>query len=535
MTAAPQTQEEWDQLREDSRQELPDALVSDEGLPAVLLPYQANLLATTAAHQFVICEKSRRIGMTWGVGADAVLSAASARSAGGMDVLYIGYNLDMAREFIDVCGMWAKAFVPAASGVDEFLFKDQDDDGADKNIQAFRIRFASGFEIVALTSKPRSLRGRQGYVIFDEAAFHDELGELIKAAMALLMWGGKVLVISTHDGVDNPFNELIQDVRSKRRKGVVLRVTFDQAIADGLYDRIALVTGKPQTREAKAQWVAGIREFYGEDAGEELDVTPKSGSGAYLSGVLIDACMKPEHAVARLTCPDGFQLRPKAEREAFVAQWLRDEVEPHMRRFPKDRRSGFGEDFGRTSDLTVIPLGYEAMDLRLIIPLIIELKNTPIAQQQQVLKFVVPKLPRFNGGKMDATGNGLGLAEWAQEEFGMGAIEAVMISQAWYLENMPPLKARFEDQTIELVADAMIKDDLRALRLVRGIPSLPDSRKDGRHGDAAVGLAMLEAAMRMEPMEYGYQSAGTGNAPALFGGGNDDDDDWKSAAQRGTW
>jgi hypothetical protein len=54
-------------------------------------------------------------------------------------------------------------------------------------------------------------------VIIDEAAFHEQLGELIKAAMALLMWGGQVHIISTHNGADNPFNELIQDIRAKKR------------------------------------------------------------------------------------------------------------------------------------------------------------------------------------------------------------------------------------------------------------------------------------------------------------------------------
>lgn len=71
-------------------------------------------------------------------------------------------------------------------------------DGRVAAIAAGRFTFASGFEIVALSSKPRGLRGRQGYVIIDEAAFHDDLPEVLKAAMALLMWGGKVLVISTH-------------------------------------------------------------------------------------------------------------------------------------------------------------------------------------------------------------------------------------------------------------------------------------------------------------------------------------------------
>src|SRR3546814_1424375 len=65
-----------------------------------------------------------------------------------------------------------------------------------------------------LSSRPRSLRGRQGYVIFDEFAFHDDPEELLKAGMAFIIWGGKVLVISTHNGDENPFNQLINDIRA---------------------------------------------------------------------------------------------------------------------------------------------------------------------------------------------------------------------------------------------------------------------------------------------------------------------------------
>lgn len=496
--------QDWAAIREESRQELPKILDSSGALPDVLLPYQQQLLATTAITQLVVCEKSRRIGMTWGVGADAVLSAGAARSAGGMDVLYIGYNLDMAREFIDVCGMWARAFIPAASSVEEFLFHEQDENGADKSINAFRISFASGFEIVALSSKPRSLRGRQGYVIFDEAAFHDELEELLKAAMALLMWGGKVLVISTHDGVDNPFNELVQEIRSGKREGEVIRVTFDQAIEAGLYERIAMVTGKEATPKARSEWIASIMGFYGDDADEELHCIAKASTGAYLSGAAIEACMSKEHGVARLSCPEGFQLRPLSERRAFVEEWLDEHVALHLRRLDPKLATAIGEDFGRTTDLTVLTVGQENKDMSVTIPLIIELRNMPIEQQKQVIKYVVEHCPRFVGGKFDATGNGLGLAEWAQEEFGHELIEAVLISQRWYLENMPRLKQHIEDRTMEFAQDTDVRDDIRSIKLVNGIPSIPNSRTKGRHGDAAVSFVMFLAALKndYQPMDY---------------------------------
>src|SRR4051812_30784173 len=128
-------------------------------------------MATVAENRVTLVEKSRRIGYTWAVAAHAVLISAAQKAAGGMDTLYVGYNLDMAREFIDTAASWARLFDSASKPANEFVF----DDGPDRQIQAFRISFSSGFDIVALASCPRSLRGRQGFVIVDEAAFHDDL------------------------------------------------------------------------------------------------------------------------------------------------------------------------------------------------------------------------------------------------------------------------------------------------------------------------------------------------------------------------
>ena len=171
--------------------------------PMALLPYQQRWCADTA--QVKVCEKSRRIGLTWGEAADTALLASRTN---GMDSWYIGYNKDMAIEFIRDCANWAKFYGLAAGEIEETVevFKDGDED---KAILAFVIRFASGWRITALSSRPSNLRGKAGRVILDEAAFHDDLAELLKAALALLMWGGEVHIISTHNGVDNPFNELV--------------------------------------------------------------------------------------------------------------------------------------------------------------------------------------------------------------------------------------------------------------------------------------------------------------------------------------
>ena len=494
----PITKEQWAQHRRDAVQALPDALAGKR-LPEVLLPKQQELLAATATHSLVVSDKSRRVGFTWAIGADAVLTAGAARSAGGMDVLYIGYNLDMAREFIDTCAMWAKAFMPACTEVGEFLFQDVAGDGEPRTIQAFRIGFASGYEIVALSSRPRSLRGRQGYVILDEFAFHDDAAGLLKAAMALLIWGGKVLVISTHNGVDNPFNELIEQIRSGKRPGAVVRCTFDEAILGGLYRRVCLTRGLTWTPEGEAAWREEIYESYGADADEELRCIPSQGEGVVLTRAQIEACMRPDRKVLRLECPQRFEMMSQPLREAFVGAWLEEHVAPEIAKLDPTLRHSVGQDFARSGDVSAIVPICVLPQLRRSVPFVIEMRNVPFDQQRQILWWIIGRLPRFSAAKLDATGNGAHLGELTAQKWGFSVVEPVKMTEPWYLENMPRMVAAIEDRAVELVMDPDHVDDLRQIKRIRGTPRVPEVTYKGadgkqRHGDYAVALCLALAA-----------------------------------------
>lgn len=489
-------------LEEQLRRDLPNTAGSD--VPTVLLPYQLEWIADKSS--FKVDEKSRRTGLTWAEAADNVLIAGSEASAGGQNVYYIGYNMDMAIEYIEACAMWARAFNQAASVIEEGeeLFQDGNED---KSIKTYTIRFASGFRIVALSSRPANLRGKQGIVVIDEAAFHQDLDELLKAAIALLMWGGKVRVISTHNGVDNPFNQLIEDIRAGTRAGTVHRITFDEACAQGLYKRVCLRTGKAWSPEAEREWKAKIRKTYGTGAAEELDVIPSEGSGTWLSGVLIEARMVTA-PVLRYACPPGFEKEPDAHRRGVIQEWLDFEVAPLLAKLDPKLQSVLGEDFGRSGDLTVITPAQIAQNLTREVPFMLELRNMPHRQQEQILYFVGDRLPNFLKGAFDARGNGNAVAEFMAQRYGFARIELVMLTETWYREQMPPLKAAFEDGTIELPRDKDVAADLRMIKLVRGVARVPDVRLNSgwgqRHGDAAISIALMHYASRnlAAPIEF---------------------------------
>jgi predicted phage terminase large subunit-like protein len=230
----------------------------------MLLPYQRRWVADQS--QLKICEKSRRIGISWADASDSALEAA--RSL-GCDTYYVGYNREMAVQYIEDVAYWAKAYQLACGDIEEDVIEEED-----KDILTYTIRFSSGHKVQALSSRPSNIRSKKGRLKIDEAAFHEDLPELLKAAIAFVMWGGSVAVWSTHDGVDNPFNELLEEVKRGETNYSHHKISLDDALADGLYKRICLVQNKQWTLEGEFAWRSQLYKDYGVAADEELGCEP---------------------------------------------------------------------------------------------------------------------------------------------------------------------------------------------------------------------------------------------------------------------
>lgn len=477
-------------------------------IPAALMEFQGRWVNDPA--DVAVWEKSRRIGASWSTAALAVLESAV---QGGQDTLYIGYSQDMTREFIDDCAMWAQAFGMVAGSVDEILFEDQLENGEKQSIKAFRIDFASGNKILALSSRPRSIRGKQGLVIIDEAAFHDDLAGLLKAALALLIWGGKVRILSSHNGEANYFNELVLLIRAGKLPYSLHRTTFDDALADGLYQRVCLKTGKTWSTEAEQKFRADIFARYRENADEELLCIPSAGSGIWLPRALIEARMVPGIVVRYRGAP-GMSLWPEHLLTAEIEHFCSTQLLPRLQKLDPLQRSAIGQDFGRHVDLSVIAPMQISATLHRTVPFLVELSNVPYKAQEAIFYFVADGLPNLCGGKLDAGGNGDYLAEQAQNKYGAEMIEKVRFSETWYRENTAPMKADLEDGLMSIVRDDEVAGDLAAFRMVRGVPRVPDLRVESegggkRHGDAGIAILLAHAASRSNWIPMEFTPAGT--------------------------
>lgn len=463
----------------------------------VLLPYQKKWLADT--NKVKLCEKSRRIGITYAEAADCALLASQTN---GMDCWYISCTRDMAKEFIRDCAHWARFYNMSVSdvmeGEEEQVFIAGEEK---KSIATYTITFASGYRITALSSSPSGLRGKQGRVIFDEAAFHHNFAELCKAAFALTMRGGQVHIISTHNGADNPFNLLLDDVRAGKRKFSIHRIDLTQALEDGLYKSICALEGKAWSPEAEAAWLADVLDFYGDDAAEELHCIPSLGGGKYLSIALIEACMNKDTPILRIKRAPEWVHEPVAMRRKEIEAWCDAELLPLIKRIPKTARCYYGHDFARKVDLTMcVPLYLDGNLVRRV-PFVLEMSCIPFDNQKQIMVYLLKRLPHFMGGALDAGGNGADVAEHLMVKFGANLIEQIQLSEAWYRDHMPKMKSGFEDGTIQDIPHHTdLRDDLRAVEVVNGVPKVVErtksagDKKQKRHGDFAIALGLANYA-----------------------------------------
>lgn len=480
---------------------VPDFVPYDD--KEVLLGYQKRWVADTATIK--VAEKSRRTGLTWAEAADACLTAAVRKSDGGTNHFYVGSNKEMAREFIDAVAMWAKAFNKAAGEIQEEVLADED-----KDILTFVVNFPSGFKVQALSSNPSNLRGMQGNVTIDEAAFHERLAEVLKAALALTMWGAKVRLISTHNGVDSLFNQLILEARAGRKRYSIHTLTLDDACKEGLYKRICQVKGWKWSQEKENQWKEELLSDTAsrEDALEEYYCVPKASAGAYLHRSLIERAFAPV-PVLSLEAPEGFIDWSAEQREQEIEQWCKEQLDIRLANLNPDLSHAFGCDFARKGDLSVFGIGALQADTTLDTQFLIELRNMTYEQQKQVALYVLKQLPRLTGAAFDATGNGGYLAEAVALELGTAMVEQVQLNDPWYREWMPRLKARFEDGAISIPRSQDVLEDLRKIIVKNGVPKIEKGSGKGsdgkqRHGDSAVALVMMVRASEMEgaPIEY---------------------------------
>lgn len=511
---------EWDELPARAR-EIPFNF--NPFADGVLMSHQVECLKYDVS--ILAIPKGRRTGITFAWGLNSTLIAGAQKIAGGDNVYYIGDTKEKGLEFIGYVAKFARVIAAQqaqdVSAIEEFLFEDQDEQGNTRMIAAYRVRFASGFQVAALSSRPANIRGLQGVVVIDEAAFHQDVQGVLDAATALLIWGGRIVIISSHNGKNNPFCQFCNDIEAGRYgdDAAVFTVTFDDAVANGLFERVCAMKGEAATVKSKKTWYNRIRNAYGPRKAamrEELDAIPRDGNGICIPGVWIERAMPEERPVIRLALDDDFIHMTEAERAAWGNDWIDKELRPVMvETLNPDLRHVFGMDFARHRHFSsIVPMAI-MQNLCRDVPFLLELNNVPSALQQQILFWIIEHLPRQSGGAMDATGPGMVLAEYTADRYGRPRIAEITLNRKWYGFWMPKFTGLFEDSMIMLPRDENTAQDLRTVENIDGVPMVASLEKKDlkdpelvRHGDTAIAGCLANYAALNLATEIAFESTG---------------------------
>lgn len=331
-----------------------------------------------------------------------------------------------------------------------------------------------------------------------------------------MIWGGRISVISSHNGKNNPFNQLVKDIENGvfGEDAKVHLVTFDNAVENGLYERVCFMQGKEFTLEGKQKWYTKIRKAYGSRKAamrEELDAIPRDGSSVCLPTLWVERAMTEVRTILRLTLGDDFNALTPDERDAYIDDWIQRYLEPELQKLDKRKQHCAGQDYARHRDFSFILPFYIEQDLRRVAPFVIEMHRVPSRLQQKILWYMLERLPRFGGIAMDATGNGETIAGNTAEKFGEHMVHQIKLSRNWYGLWTPKLVTAFEEDMIDLPRDDNLKNDCSAIEEVDGIHMVSKARakdlKDPelyRHGDGAVAmiLAWFASLHLSSPIEF---------------------------------
>src|SRR5688572_11670968 len=249
-----------------------------------LLPYQSRWLNDHS--RLKIIEKSRQIGITYVDALDSVKKAAPVDD--GNHVWVSSRDECTARLYLDHAKHWARKMHVAAEDLGEVVID------SEKDIKAQVLRFASAWCIHCVSSNPDALVGKTGHVKLDEFAVSKLQRELFRYAKPCTTWGGQIAIISTHRGIDTVFNEMLVGIKQKGNPMGFShhRVTIQDAVEQGLVEKINEVTGANQTRE---QFLEKLRaECLDQESWlQEYCCIPADENSAFITYEMIHSCESP--------------------------------------------------------------------------------------------------------------------------------------------------------------------------------------------------------------------------------------------------
>ena len=170
-------------------------------VPFKLFPRQKEIIKAYEAHRFNLVTKPRQAGISTTTQAYMAIKGAFADE--GETILVIANKLKLAQKFVKGIKDYLNQLPRWVWGSDYYGSKENEEKSIFVVDSKIEIELPNGTQIVAVATSEDALRGyTPTYLVFDEAAFIDNGDAVYAAAMSSCATGGRVMLISTPNGMD---------------------------------------------------------------------------------------------------------------------------------------------------------------------------------------------------------------------------------------------------------------------------------------------------------------------------------------------
>jgi len=408
----------------------------------ILLPYQQEIYKGIESHKYSVILAARQTGKSFIVSLWAFFRALELPNH---TILVISPSERQSKNLIDKVKLHIQAVQRVKAQIVE-----------DAKLNSLEVRFPNGSRIIALPSKPETVRGFSGDVIMDEAAFFEQGMEVYQAVFPTITRKAhyKLIAISTPKGKSDLFYFLWQTAENNQL-WFKYKLTILDAVKKGLNIDI------DQLRQGIKNEDAWKTEYMCEFIDE---------AGAFLPYELIQSC----------------------ETEGIKVESLKDlEGDVYL-----------GIDIGRKHDLTVISVLEKLGDVLYLRKQEI-IKNLPFREQFNIIDHYCNFARRV---AIDNTGLGMQLSEELQQKWGEIKVLPITFTAKTKEELATKLKSKFQDKLIRIYPDKDLREDLHSVQKIitpSGNIKLEADRTEKGHADRFWSLALaVYASNEEEPKIY---------------------------------
>ena len=414
-----------------------DMNINNINLNEYFLPYQQRWLEDNS--KFKIWEKSRRIGATYVQSYEDVRDCVSGAVP---EVWFSSTDESAAREYIEYCEQWTELFDKAAKSLGNIVVD------SEQNIKASVIEFSNGTKIHALSSNPKQFRSKEGKIVLDEFAHHNNPQQLWSAAEPCTAWGYPLRILSTHNGQSCRFFKFVEEAKQGKGLWSLHTTPIQLAVKEGIVDKILK---KATTKKERQEWLEHERIKCGDDYTwlQEFCCEPIDETTAFLDYDLIFSCEMDKKKL--------FKPLEDVTGELYV-----------------------GMDIGRQKDLTVIWVLEKLEQISYTRDIII-LPKTRYRKQKEVL-YEILNHKNLVRCCIDSSGLGDQMAEEATEDYGY-RVEGVKFTPNVKGDLAFNLRINFEDRRVFISSEREVREDLHSVK--KEVTSAGNIRFDVAKSDAS--------------------------------------------------